>query len=185
MSYINQVNEWEAKKAMRASLASALQATNPHFVPGQTCAIAAKNIRIELKRAFPGIKFSVKSKSYSGGCSITVSWIDGPTSTQVGEITGKYKAGSFDGMTDCYNYEYSLWKDAFGDANYIFTDREYSDDFITEIIRNIAQESHDGELPTVNDFRKGKLLSICPSRHCDTWQDLIDRIGVQISKVAK
>ena len=185
MSYINQVNDWEAKKAMRASLASALQAANPYLVPGQTCAIAAKNIRIELKRAFPGIKFSVKSKSYSGGDSITVTWIDGPTSAEVGEITCKYQAGSLDGMTDCYNYEHSMWKVSFGDAKYIFTDRDYSDDFLTEIIKNIACKWHDGELPTVNDFHKGNLLSICPSRHCDTWQDLIYRTGVQISKVAK
>ena len=43
----------------------------------------AKIIRQELAKAFPGIKFSVKSKSYSGGSSIDVGWTDGPTPKMV------------------------------------------------------------------------------------------------------
>lgn len=37
----------------------------------------AKLIRVQLKKNFPAIKFSVKSKSYSMGASITIGWTDG------------------------------------------------------------------------------------------------------------
>jgi len=39
----------------------------------------AKEIRKTLKLHFAGVKFSVRSKSYSGGASVNVSWTDGPT----------------------------------------------------------------------------------------------------------
>ena len=64
---------------------------------------AAKNIHIELKAEFPGVKFSVTSKSYSMGNSINVDWTDGPTEKQVDEIISKYQYGSFNGQDDCYN----------------------------------------------------------------------------------
>ena len=38
-----------------------------------TCAETAKLIRQSLKEAFPGVKFSVRSSTYSGGASIDVS----------------------------------------------------------------------------------------------------------------
>jgi len=38
----------------------------------------AKLVRAALKAAFPGITFSVRSKSYSMGASISVRWTDGP-----------------------------------------------------------------------------------------------------------
>jgi hypothetical protein len=60
----------------------------------------AKLIRKALKRHFPGVKFSVKSKTYSGGASIDVDWIDGPTRRQVEAVTGNYRGGRFDGMID-------------------------------------------------------------------------------------
>jgi|GEM_PF-1717854 len=62
----------------------------------------AKAIRQELKQAFPGIKFSVRSETFSMGDSVRVSWEDGPLSKQVTEIIGKYQYGHFDGMTDMY-----------------------------------------------------------------------------------
>mgnify|MGYP007083424983 CR=1 FL=1 len=71
-------------------------------------AAAAKAIRSELKKAFPGQKFSVTSTSYSGGDSVRVSWVDGPLMDQVDSIAGKYQYGSFDGMTDSYNVDNSI-----------------------------------------------------------------------------
>jgi hypothetical protein len=64
----------------------------------------AKLIRQALKEAFPEIKFSVTSKSYSGGSSIDVSWTEGPSGKQVDAIAKKFQGGSFDGMTDCKGY---------------------------------------------------------------------------------
>jgi len=85
---------------------------------------AAKAIRKELKAAFPGIKFRVRSHTYSGGSSIDVNWINGPTEKQVAGYTAKYTNGHFDGMTDCYEYANDGRP---GGAGYVFTKREYSD----------------------------------------------------------
>lgn len=67
-------------------------------------AAAAKMIRAELKKAFPGTKFSVTSKSFSMGDSVRIDWIDGPTFEAVRKISDKYQYGHFDGMVDMYEY---------------------------------------------------------------------------------
>ncbi len=66
-------------------------------------ALCAAAIREELKKEFPGIKFSVTSESFSMGNAVRIGWTDGPTSKMIEEITGKYQYGSFDGMTDMYS----------------------------------------------------------------------------------
>lgn len=91
---------------------------------------AARNIRAQLRARWPDVKFSVRTSRYSGGNSIDVSWIDGPTDDQVSAIANRYQAGHFDGMTDCYEYASSAWTDAFGAARFVFTRREYSDQAI-------------------------------------------------------
>jgi hypothetical protein len=116
-----------------ANVKENLPAKYPYLIPvkGTNKAdrvIGAKNIRIELKRAFPDVKFSVKSDSYSGGNSIDIFWTDGPTTEQVEKITGKYQQGSFDGMTDCYNYEDNLFSDVFGGSKYVMEQRTCSKD---------------------------------------------------------
>ena len=68
----------------------------------------AKLIRKSLKKAFPGVKFSVRSTSYSGGGSIDTTWVDGPTETQVKEIIFAYDGKGFDGMIDL-SYYYDSW----------------------------------------------------------------------------
>lgn len=60
----------------------------------------AKLVRAALKPAFPGIKFSVTSSSYSGGASIRVGWTDGPTTRAVDRIVGPFAGAGFDGMID-------------------------------------------------------------------------------------
>lgn len=70
----------------------------------------AKLIRQSLKAAFPGVKFSVKSESYSGGSSVNVYWVDGPSKGAVDDVIGAYQAGRFDGMIDMAYSAYSwLW----------------------------------------------------------------------------
>lgn len=68
----------------------------------------AKGIRAELKAAFPGIKFSVKTSYFSMGNSIDISWSFGPTTKAVDAITSKYCYGRFDGMTDSSSTEDTL-----------------------------------------------------------------------------
>jgi len=69
-----------------------------------SCAETAALVRTALKRAFPGVRFGIRSKTYSGGASITVRWTDGPRRAAVEAIAERYAGGSFDGMTDSMSY---------------------------------------------------------------------------------
>lgn len=44
---------------------------------------AAKEVRAALRREWHAAKFSVKSRRYSGGSSVEVTWTDGPTEAAV------------------------------------------------------------------------------------------------------
>jgi hypothetical protein len=57
-------------------------------------------IRAQLKKHFPGVKFSVRSSKYSGGSSIDVRWVDGPKSSAVDRIAKPFSGSEFDGMID-------------------------------------------------------------------------------------
>lgn len=80
-----------------------------------SCAETAKLIRAALKKAFPGVKFRVTSKSYSMGASVTVGWTDGPTGSEVNEVTGIYSGAGFDGMIDLKTYN-EHWLEPDGSA---------------------------------------------------------------------
>ncbi len=66
---------------------------------------AAKQIRQILKHAFPGIKFSVRSRNFSMGDAVDIGWTDGPTRELVNAKTSQFQEGNFDGMTDSYNLD--------------------------------------------------------------------------------
>jgi len=132
--------------------------------------IGATNIRIELKRAFPGIKFSVRMSS---GSAIDINWTDGPTVKQVENISGKYQFGNFNGMEDIYEHNSdNVFPDVFGGNNYLFSHRNYSDRYVQIALDNdYLQYEHNYisaniDKPTVENFRKGSLYNICdPKRH--------------------
>jgi Large polyvalent protein associated domain 29 len=87
-------------------------------------ALAAANIRRELKAAFPTIKFAIHSKSYSGGDSVDIRWELGPTSKEVEAITNKYQEGTFNGMIDLYECDNDRsWTAKYGSAKYVFAKR--------------------------------------------------------------
>lgn len=143
---------------------------------------AAKNIRTELKRAFPNTTFAVKTKRFSGGDDIRVSWTDGPTTAAVKEITGKYSAGSFDGMIDLYTYEGSDWTSAFGNAKYMFETRSYSDNAIGRAISEVGRKYApvNDPAPSVEDWKSGKCWNKSPlsntrgERHW-SWEEVVGR----------
>ena len=60
----------------------------------------AKLIREQLARHFPGVAFSVRTQSYSGGSHVNVGWTDGPSTVQVDARIGRYCGTTFDGMDD-------------------------------------------------------------------------------------
>lgn len=94
-----------------------------------TVAETAKLVRKALKDAFPGHRFSVRSKSYSGGASIDVSWIDGPTTKAVEPVIKAFEGADFDGMQDLKTYRDPVTLNgesvSFG-ADFIFAHREMS-----------------------------------------------------------
>lgn len=159
--------DYKAKQAAEASAVAALVACNPHLVPAASCnggslIAAAKNIRIELGLAFPGVKFSIKSRRFSMGDAIDVSWLDGPVSSQVDEIIDRYSAGSFNGMEDLYEYRRDFWIKAFGDAKYVHSRRDMSDEAIGRAIRLVSSKY---QLPagvevSVEAYRKGELWRV-------------------------
>ena len=65
-----------------------------------SAAETAKLVRSALKQSFPGVTFSVRSRKYSGGASIDVSWTDGPRTPEVEAIAKRYEGADFDGMID-------------------------------------------------------------------------------------
>ena len=152
-----------------------LKAAHPHLTQGSGCVVAAKNIRTELKRAFPSVKFSVRSESYSGGNAVRISWADGPTSEQVEKITDKYSGGSFDGMTDCYNYRRSPWTEVFGEAKYVTQSRHNSDAAILSAARR-TKAKLGGIAESVDEiaaaYKKGAVYQIKQSGGCDVERHL-------------
>ena len=95
----------------------------------------AKALRLSLKAAFPGVKFSVRSKSYSGGSSITVSYFRGPASDAVSRLADRYQGRDFDGMTDSSTYRKpTLLCDEAGGlrevdygSSFVFVNRDYDE----------------------------------------------------------
>lgn len=71
----------------------------------------AKFIRNDLKSKYPHVRFKVRSENFAGGDAVRIDYTmedeTYPKPEQVEGVVGKYQAGNFDGMTDCYNYDYS------------------------------------------------------------------------------
>ncbi|QIE29810.1 LPD29 domain-containing protein [Caballeronia sp. SBC2] len=169
-----------------------------------TCAETAKLVRQSLKEAFPGVKFSVRSSTYSGGTSIDVSWINGPNAVQVESITKGFRAAYFDGSID---YQGSIHHMMDGEqvrfgADYITSSRRYSDAAVERAIASVSRRyagnfSKSGIVGlTVKQFRSGELYRVqLPELHWDgasSVQTMIhqalakhaDRLKVNPSKTA-
>jgi hypothetical protein len=133
-----------------------------------TCAETAKLVRQALKEAFPGMKFSVRSHTYSGGASIGISWIDGPNSSQVEAVADTFKAAYFDSSIDYKGSIYHMLDGQqvhFG-ADFIFCRREHSEQAVQAAIDRVYQRlegnfQQDGiAKPTVKEFQHGQLWNI-------------------------
>lgn len=168
-----------------------------------SCADTAKLVRQALKESFPGIKFSVTSKTYSGGASINVGWTDGPNDAQVEAVGGVFSGGYFDGSIDLKGSTYALvdgLQVRFG-ADFIFFNRRYSDAVIEKAIAQVCRyyagniKEQGLEVPTVAQYRGGELFRVFPMKDsADYWsfQSLInralckssDRMAVAKSKTA-
>lgn len=110
-----------------------------------SCADTAKHLRKALKAEFPGVKFSVRSKTYSGGASITAYWTDGPKQADVQAICDRYSGASFDGMIDLKSHHDSLLSTEDGfevvhfGADFVFATRTISPDFYAEFAEALSE----------------------------------------------
>lgn len=62
----------------------------------------AAQMRKALKAAFPATTFSVRMARGTGYGWFDVTWTDGPTTTQVQQVTDRFRDQRWDGMSDCY-----------------------------------------------------------------------------------
>ena len=104
-----------------------------------THARAAKMMKQELKKAFPSIKFSIRSASFSGWNSVHVEWLDGPIYDAVNAIVDKYQEGHFDGMQDMY--EISNRRHDIPQVKYVQVRREVSETIKEQVFKHL-QETH-------------------------------------------
>lgn len=113
----------------------------------ETCAQTAKRVRKALKAQYPGVKFSVRSSTYSGGASIDASYTDGPAERGVWTFLQQFAGADFDGMTDMKNYRddvlfanpdgtYSVISSG---ADFVFAHRAISEPWRDEIAREIER----------------------------------------------
>ncbi len=115
-----------------------------------SCAETAKLVRAALKAAFPAVKFSVKSHTYSMGASINVSWTDGPTDQRVRDIVRQFEGADFDGMQDMQIQRPPMNLDGesvHSGADYIHCRREMSDKHWTQVAATVAKY-YGVEMPT-------------------------------------
>ena len=94
----------------------------------------AKRVKADLKKAFPQIRFSVRSKKYSGGSSIDVDWTAGPTEKQVEGVAGKYHGAEFDGMIDLKSRTGAPYAN-----DYIFFQRDMPDVVVSAVMRDMRE----------------------------------------------
>jgi hypothetical protein len=143
-----------------------------------TCAETAKEVRMSLRTEFPGQKFSVRSKTYAGGASISISWEDGPAEDAVREQTHRFAGATFDGMTDSKNYKPST---LFANEDGSFEDIRYGADFVQcqrqiseaarlryheEVVKLLGQEFDESERIPVHVEPDGKIFPLSGS---DEW----------------
>lgn len=164
------------------------------------CAETAKILRKALKEAFPDVKFSVKSSTYSMGASINVRWVDGPCAGLVDGVAEVFSGSYFDGMTDYKGSKTHLYQgqETRLGADFVITTRSNSDaaieKAIARVVRTYAEEfAATGDVaPTVQAFRRGELTSMRLPSMPDDMQTCVrtvlykssDRMAAKKSKTA-
>lgn len=110
-------------------VATAILDSNKKYVTTRTTGVdvyyvsyadTARLIRSALKLAFPGVRFSVTSKSYSGGGSVRVRYIDGPSKDKVDAALDGFAGSDFDGMIDM-SFSHDCYMTRSGSVGYVGT----------------------------------------------------------------
>lgn len=185
------INEYFANLTASAKYQADRRAERKARVPdpsNPTLAETAQLVREALAQAFSKTKFSVRSESYSMGCSIHVNWTDGPTSSQVDRVLSAFERCGFDGMQDLKTYNGpSIYKGRvvnFG-ADYVQGSRSLSIDALKAAAMRVAFEC-DLPLLKISDagsvesggyhvdyryFHQGDEAGICHDSHQGSYYD--------------
>lgn len=97
--------------------------------------VCGQNIRTELKRNFPSVKFSVRYESFSGGDAYRIGWTDGPTTKQVDTVVGKYADTHKDYTSDYWDCKPSCFNDIYGSVSYVTTNRNISEGTFAKVMQ--------------------------------------------------
>ena len=131
-----------------------------------------KLIRKVLKESFPGVKFSVRGKSYAGGGSTNIAWTHGPNIKQVEGLISVFEGSYFDGMIDYKGSRYGTLdgQDVHFMADFIFCDRINSDAFELRMVKRVSAKFANqcdylrntlfNEI--IADYHKGHLYNVSP-----------------------
>ncbi len=142
---------------------------------------SAKAIRATLKDHYPGIKFRVRSKKYSGGSSIGCGWTDGPDPTTVDILVQPFSGATFDGMIDLKEYHSSGYNglEIHWGADFIFTGRHLSDEGEAAIMQSVCA---DLGVKDLEEYREAPGLFNVPG-YGEVWEprDVLYRASLTIS----
>jgi len=120
----------------------------------------------------------VRSSVYSGGASIDVSWVLGPTSKEVNAVAGQYESADFDGSIDMET-RYDHWLLPDGSA---IVKHGPGTEGSMGYIPAVANPMPSGAIPV--SF--GAHYVQCQRRYADQWEDettLINQVAADMCKL--
>lgn len=153
-------------------------------LPWKKTTEVAKIIRSILKESFPEIKFSVRSKSYAGGSSISIHWTDGPTSKEVDAKVKHLQSVSHMDITDLVHHV--PFSEHGGEkfnsmADHIFAVRRETVEFIQPIAEDAAVKyGYKGEYEIIEN--NGIMSHIIVD---NTWRFSRDTFDYLVYKLAR
>lgn len=136
-------------------------------------------IKKYLKEKF-GIDCRVKSEYYSGGSSLNI-WYDfGPAEKEVEADIKRLQYGSFDGMTDMYNYadeaENGIILEGYrlNEYKYVFVKREIPKSFYVKLAKLVSDKDKFKDVPEF-DGTESKLYDYFPSNFGEfsSWGQMV------------
>lgn len=108
-----------------------------------SAAQTAKAVRTELKKAFPTVKFSVTSDTFSMGDAVRISYTDGPFTKKVEAAVKKYQYGHFNSMEDMYENSNTI--EGLPQVKFVTVSREKSDAVKAQLLEEVRTASGEAD----------------------------------------
>lgn len=130
----------DAKKKASTELSAKLAKEYAYLTKHpKTAREITNNMRNELKRKFPAVKFSVRYSSFSGGDSVDVVYTDGVLESEVAKVVNKYQDSHSDFSGDYWDYDPSEFNKLFGGVKYVMTKRNMSDEVRVNLVAEVVK----------------------------------------------